>query len=164
MLKYAFLPFPSNRLQFSLGPTPCSSSFGVLGFFFFFSHFHCYLHDIEQTLLDAQCLELNTTLPVWSEKPNLEPAIVPSVFTSATLFVILFPHWISPCPSFLSEIFGLENLEAYKNQIIYFLESPYSDLLPHFNWFLYQGLLSFLFRFMAKVETEFLEIIDQWAI
>lgn len=158
MLKYAFLPFPSNCLQFSLGPTPRSSGFGVLGFFFF-SHFHCYLHDIEQTLLD-----LNATLPVWSEKPNLEPAVVPSVVTLATLFVILFPHWISPCPSFLSEIFGLENLEAYKNQIIYFLESPYSDPLPHFNWFLYQGLPLFLFKFMAKVETEFLEIIDQWAI
>ena len=40
--------------------------------------------DIEQTLSDAWCLELNTTLPVWSGKLNLEPVVVVSESTLAT--------------------------------------------------------------------------------
>ena len=75
--------FPLQLPSVFLECTAYSGGFGVLDFFFLFSHFQCYNETLSRPLLMHGCLELNTALPVWSGKLNLEPVVI-SEFTLAT--------------------------------------------------------------------------------
>ena len=151
MLKYVFLPFPSNYLPFSLVPTPCSSGFAVLVFFFskfnMLSPFCCFSYDIGQTLFiwhweDPSIVfgaEHDILWVIW--EPDLEPTVAPSAFTSANAYfynffsiILLRSYWFITLCNFRCTLlyisFCVDCIVLTSDSLVFICHHTYLPLYP----------------------------------